>query len=132
MASATSAGRPPEAAALRPSSCSSIAAEDAHRGPLAENVDNGGEPSRQANTNTSPHKLLPPTMGEPENDFSKQREIHVPDPKDGVMWASMWKRSPGSFCARVVGAKNVARVNCGDLSIKSNQGTAHPCVMPTT
>ena len=26
----------------------------------------------------------------------------MPDPKDGVMWASRWKRSPGSFCARVV------------------------------
>jgi len=41
---------------------------------------------------------------------------HVPDPKCGRMCASMWKRSPGSFAARVVGAKKVARVNCGDCS----------------
>jgi hypothetical protein len=55
----------------------------------------------------------------------------VPDPKDGVMWASMWNRSPGSFCARVVGAKKVARANCGDLSNNRIKDGAS-CVMPTT
>src|SRR6202035_996325 len=35
----------------------------------------------------------------------------------GSSLASMWKRSPGSDGARVVGAKNVARVECGHCSI---------------
>ncbi len=39
----------------------------------------------------------------------------------GSICASMWNRSPGSFGERVVGAKNVARENIGDLLDQADQ-----------
>src|SRR5262249_37215021 len=54
---------------------------------------------------------------------------HVCTANTGLMRTSMLNRSPGSPADRVVGAKNVARVKCGDCSIRRiNEGAS--CVMP--
>src|SRR5262249_51379607 len=66
-----------------------------------------------------------------QQQLSKARNgIHEAGPKYGLTCASILNCSPDSFWRRVVGAKNVARVNCGDCSISRISGGAS-CARPT-